>query len=495
MTMKRSNEKGVALILALILVFVLSVLAVSIMFLSQSETWASMNYRMMTQARYGAEAGLNATANYLANIYVGPPSVADPIANYTLTTWPVQSGGQVVYLTNIPGDPLPTNYPAGAGVITPFNTNSQGTVQSGNVNVNYNSSATLLSMYVVNVFDSPNPQAIQTWQITSTGSIAGVRNAQVQVSAIMEKEIWPTFQYATFGKSNGCGSLTFGGGAYTNSYDSALAVGGVVATQNYGGNAGSNGNLNENGAPTTINGTFSTPRTGVGSCAAGGVNAWTDNGNARVTGCVSATCTPCQPSATATCMNRLSQNVNYPPPTVPPPGTTNVIVSGTQSLLPGSYGDIVLNGHDVLNLYPGVYNINSINDSGANTMIVINPVPGSVPPVYAPVILNVTGNGIATPVYLTGNSLQNPSLVAANFQIVYAGTGTIAVRGGSQAAGVIYAPNAAVSLSGGSDWYGSAIGNTVNVQGGTGVHYDRELNKTAYTVGNWMLDSFNWSKF
>ena len=490
--MKRSNEKGVALILALILVFVLSVLAVSIMFLSQSETWASMNYRMMTQARYGAEAGLNAAADYLANTYVGPPSVADPIVVYNTTTWPVQFAGAPVVLSS--GANPPSNYPV-PGVVLAFQGAANGTVAAGNVNVNYQTTATLLSMYVVTVFDSPNPQAIQTWQITSTGSIAGIRNAQVQVSAIMEREIDPTFEYATFGKSKGCGSLTFGGGAYTNSYDSALAAGGAVATQNYGGNAGSNGNLNENGSPTVINGTFSTPRTGVGSCAAGGVDAWTNNGGATVTGCVSPTCTPCQPSAYIKCVSPMSQNVNYPTPTVPPPGTTNLNVSNTQSLLPGSYGDITMNGHGVLNLYPGVYNINSINDSGANTMIVINPVLGSSPPVYAPVILNVTGNGISTPVYLTGNSLQNPSLVAANFQIVYAGTGTIAIRGGSQAAGVIYAPNAAVSLSGGSDWYGSAIGNTVTVQGGTGVHYDRELDKTAYTVGNWMLDSFNWSKF
>ena len=55
--MKRSNQRGAALILALLLVFILSVMAVSLMFLSQSETWASMNYRLMTQGRYGAEAG------------------------------------------------------------------------------------------------------------------------------------------------------------------------------------------------------------------------------------------------------------------------------------------------------------------------------------------------------------------------------------------------------------------------------------------------------
>ena len=47
------NERGIALVLALFLMSVMSVLAASLMFLSQTETYASMNYRMMSQARYG----------------------------------------------------------------------------------------------------------------------------------------------------------------------------------------------------------------------------------------------------------------------------------------------------------------------------------------------------------------------------------------------------------------------------------------------------------
>ncbi len=73
--MSRKNEKGVALILVLILLLVLSVMAVSLLFVGQSETWASMNYRMMTQARYGAEAGINQAANFLQSAsYTAPTS-------------------------------------------------------------------------------------------------------------------------------------------------------------------------------------------------------------------------------------------------------------------------------------------------------------------------------------------------------------------------------------------------------------------------------------
>src|SRR2546425_5323694 len=100
--MKRSNQKGVALILALLLVFILSVMAVSLMFLSQSETWASMNYRLMTQGRYGAEAGLNSAANYLMNTYVPPgQNLADPIAAYTYASQsPVLFAGNPVVLSS-----------------------------------------------------------------------------------------------------------------------------------------------------------------------------------------------------------------------------------------------------------------------------------------------------------------------------------------------------------------------------------------------------------
>jgi type II secretory pathway component PulK len=65
--MNRQNEKGIALILALFLLLIVSVMAVSLMFISQTETWASMNYKLMSQARDGAEAGINATANYITN--------------------------------------------------------------------------------------------------------------------------------------------------------------------------------------------------------------------------------------------------------------------------------------------------------------------------------------------------------------------------------------------------------------------------------------------
>jgi len=72
MATKRTKEKGSALIFALVMILVLSVMGSSLMFLSQSETWSSMNYRMMSQARYGAESGLSVAADYFVNTYASP---------------------------------------------------------------------------------------------------------------------------------------------------------------------------------------------------------------------------------------------------------------------------------------------------------------------------------------------------------------------------------------------------------------------------------------
>jgi len=101
---KASNERGIALVLALFLMSALSVLGASLMFLAQTETYASMNYRMMSQARYAAEAGVNKAANFLLDpAQYQVPTVlpgTDPLGNYDTTKSPVQINGIPVILTS-----------------------------------------------------------------------------------------------------------------------------------------------------------------------------------------------------------------------------------------------------------------------------------------------------------------------------------------------------------------------------------------------------------
>ena len=512
--MKRSNQRGAALILALLLVFILSVMAVSLMFLSQSETWASMNYRLMTQGRYGAEAGLNAAANYLMNTYVPPgQNLADPIAVYTYASQsPVLFAGNPVVLSSNPNvAPL---YPV-AGVQAAYNAATASNVRAGNVIVNYTVSAQLIAMRQVKVIDTPLLKTIQTWQLTSDATINGVRNSTVEVAAILERETYPTFGYAAFATGNGCGSINFNGGGTIDSYNSNALTwnGGAPVTQLWDGNLGSNGNTNT-AANTTINGTFSSPDTGVGACAAGNVDAL--SGTGTVTGCESGTTNCGAP------LLKLPQPITFPAPTepvtVPIPVSavpaTNTLVpcngSGVCPGLTGNYGDISLAGGNVLTLPPagtsvldcaaGVYYINSLA-LGGNAEVTIAPCPGTGtgpgnPAVYKPVYVNIVGSGQATPLDLGGNGVANPTFNSTLIEFDYAGTGTIKIDGNGQTSAVIYAPNATIAMGGNGTVYGAVIGQQLDANGKpVFIHYDRALLNFEVSLGNWMLNSFTWSKF
>jgi len=485
--MNTAKQRGVALILTLILLLVLSVMAVSLMFLSQTETWSSMNYRLMSQARYAAEAGLNKTANYLLNSYTPPGTAGDPLSSYAINVSPVTSGGNPVILSA--NSNAPANYPV-ASVQTSFNTAGQGSFTAGNTTVSYAAYATLLSMEQVPVYGSPTPATIQTWLITSDGNITGIRNAQVEVSAIMERQVTPVFNYAAFAVNNGCSALTFGGGGTTDSYDSTTVVNGAVTTQPISGNVGTNGNLSTIGNPTTINGSLSTPRAGVGTCSSTNVTAWSSNQGTVTGGLV-----------------ELPQPINYSPPVIPPPGSTNLNLdknwtcpSGANAIPgcstsgaditipPGSYGNISLTGGANLHLTAGTYNINSLSETGQSTLIIDS----------GPVTLNVTGNGInstSAVIDLTGGGVSNASLIPMNLQILYAGSGIVKLAGGARASGLLYAPNASFSFTGGGSWYGAVIGQFMRDMGGAATHYDRRLKNQAFTLGNYFLSSFTWKKY
>lgn len=475
--MKAADEKGIALIMVLILLGVLSVLAASLVFVSQTETWSSQNYRLMTEARYAAESGVQKAANFLmSSTYVVPGSAGDPITNYDITASPVKYGGNAVLL-NSNGT---SNYPNTA-VVTNYVASGRGDITGSSDQVSYETTARLQAMRQVTVYGSTTPITVQTWQITGTGYVNGPKPARVDVSAILERQVTPTFAYAAFATNNGCGALSWSGGGSTDSYDSADVVAGVAAIEQRGGNVGTNGNLDENGGPTVIYGSLSTPRSGVGSCSVGAVTALTLSGS----------------SAPTAGLVELPQPITYPTPD--PPTSYNAdnkdYTSGTPTLAPGTYGDIRISGGARLQLSAGTYNINSLTLSGHGDLNITS----------GPVILNVAGYSTAgdpssgymgSPLDFTGQSVTtNSNLDPSMFQITYAGTGNIKMAGGSDTAGLLYAPNATVqNNSAGAQWYGAVIARTVTDAGHAVIHYDRRLQAEYMMVGPWMIDSFTWAK-
>src|SRR5262245_12026269 len=217
--MKSARENGVALVLTMFLMTALSIVAASLMFLSQTETYSSMNYRLMSQARYAAESGLQKSANYLLYSYT-PPTLPD--ANYDITVSPVTYNGQPVILSA--NNSIDANYPDD-GVKTAFAAGAGGTIANAGTSLNFAPYAKLLSMKQINVYGG-GMQTIQTWQITSTGSISVGRTAQVEVMAIFESQATPATMYAAFATGAGCGALNFrGNDTRTDSYDSTTYSG------------------------------------------------------------------------------------------------------------------------------------------------------------------------------------------------------------------------------------------------------------------------------
>jgi hypothetical protein len=167
-------------------------------------------------------------------------------------------------------------------------------------------------------------------------------------------------------------------------------------------------------------------------------------------------------------------------------------------LTPGNYGDIGGNNAITLNptivgtvCTPAVYYINSIIESGNGTVTVGKCPDGS----YQPIIVNIVGRGQNPVLDLTGKGLINNSMSASAIQFLYGGNAGIKLAGNGASAGVLFAPNAGVTISGNGDWFGSIIANTIANNGNASIHYDRRLAVDLFTVSNWTLDSFTWSKF
>jgi hypothetical protein len=96
---------------------------------------------------------------------------------------------------------------------------------------------------------------------------------------------------------------------------------------------------------------------------------------------------------------------------------------------------------------------------------------------------------------LSGGAIVNSSGVPSNFQIIYGGTALIKLSGGTGAAAVMYAPNSAVSISGGGEFFGAIVGKTVDNSGGSTLHYDRALKTGLVGAAAYHATSFRWNSY
>jgi hypothetical protein len=124
----------------------------------------------------------------------------------------------------------------------------------------------------------------------------------------------------------------------------------------------------------------------------------------------------------------------------------------------------------------GIYYFSSVSITGGGQLIVA---PG------AEVVIYITGNWDSS-----GGIIINGNHTPSSFQLFSVGD-RVAVAGGSEFYGAIYAPESDVVMTGGSDFYGSVLGATFDNGGGTRCHYDEALGRditrgiTAYLIEAW----------
>jgi hypothetical protein len=496
-----------------------------------------MNYRMMSQTRYGAEAGVQKASNFLLD----PAQYAAPTAADLLNTAicnrnvsPVTCNGAEVVLSASLAKA--SNYPVPA-VQAAFNLAGQGTVPAGNATLTYNTYARLMALQVFDSYGGGTGVST-TWEITSDGGLVGSPKATVEILALIETPKVPASTYGAFGTDDQCGALTFGGNVTINSYDSSGMVGSTApAMSSTGGDVGTNGNLDISGS-VDVQGNLYTPRTGVGACTSGAVDGLTEGGHAQVDGS----------------MVQLPGAVTYPTPTLPGPSLLPAasISSGASSattcaalglvagasladvmatpgtvgtaqcfVTPGASGSsdvITVSGHGAALSLPSVslsshvnlviqasspaaqVNFNSIVLTGGSS-VGLTATSSSQGAMLGIIGKNPDGTNIAIPVDFRGGTYAAVTgcatcsqYDASMMQLLYAGTGDVEMTGNSSASLTVYAPNALFTLSGTADVYGSVLAHRLNEIGTGNIHYDRRLRHDFYVLGRPIMGTFNWKR-
>jgi len=507
----RVTERGVSLILVMLALLVLSVLAAAIVFSARSETYASHNYMLNTEADYLAKAGIQEALNWFRSgryqaVSQGQAatyySVASDSSTYKLLTAnnsPVQciSGcsklnSQVQLIGYGSGS---SNYPnitngGGTAVATAFASDLVSVRLTGDPDNSgtFSVNAILLGYQTVNTGAPPvlATVPVETWLITSLGTWTGASShsgaiATAEEQAVIQPIYTPTWGNAIYGYC----SVTMNGsaGVCTDSFNSAFGqYGGGNKSVAAGACDSSSTNVIAAGAGVGANGSVT-----LGSNV-------TVAGNVTIgTGAPSACGTGYQGSVSSV-LGEVVNGPYKPPPPVPtlragfptgapsysssqnlplsvivwpstfPASSYNVIpsISTTPPLIAGGpCMDITCNGTAA---HP--FEINSISIAGTGTAVQLIGGPDVSHPVYYDIDsvsesgkaqINVSGFvvlNVRTSLGITGNGVTNGisgtvDIPPEAVQINFAGSGSVSLGGNGAISALVNAPNATVSLGGG----------------------------------------------
>lgn len=540
MKKRRNSEAGVAILLVLLALMVLSAIAVGLVYMTNTETKVNSNYRAEQVAYFAAKAGveeardrmmLNLPGNrYFVNDPNNPlptqvPTTANPGVLYLLneggqpgTVQPWAAGNKYMddelchdgYALFSAGTVIPdpgvhcTDLPAGSAWYKqttsqlPFSDTAaavpfkwvrvalklNGSIQNYQVNsglplstpVCWNGSREVV--LTAATCQDLTPAATPVYLLTSLAVSSTGARKMVQADVALNPS--SAFPYGLYGTGTGCGVVSFTGNGTTDSFDGSKGTYAATHTST-GGDIGSNGNVSLTGN-ALIGGSVGVMPPALGQPIVAGAcppsNYTISGGNAGLSPDPSNVLSP------------LSGPVMFatPPAPNPVPPTTAVQYTQDTTLVPGTYGSISASSNATLTLSPGVYNINSLSLSGQSS-ITITP--------KGQVVLNIGGACVApctspgVVLDLSGQSVNNQTLDAKQFQINYGGTGSINVTGNASTTYfVLNAPNAAVKIAGNGDIFGAVLGKTIEDVGNGGFHYDKSVKLAPPSTGALQMISF-----
>jgi hypothetical protein len=558
------HQDGIALITSLICLLVLSAMAAGLIVSTQLEMWTSNNYRYTTQARYVAEAGAQQAINWFQNHWAAPSTLTNT-SDFNLSTFPAKYVGgsssvNIVFAStgmNITDTYHTFDSTTDTSFLNTLNNVSVPLPSNANFNGTFRVAAQLLSA------KQTSGNWITAWKIFSQGMVSG---ATVQVEEVVRDVMTtgsgtstvPSFNYAVLATSTGCNTVVMSGSSgRTNSYNSQASgnVGNTnPTTLGTGGNVGSNGNISITSGAKVIGNVYSPDYNtgsagtyGISNSAGNGMNGGAacstgsggtvyavneDNSGSQVGCTISGGSTTCpdansgyyntpvvynqktyalpstytsmpnaqMPSVTANTSACTGYNglcaggsgggsgcsITIPPSTLP---------SGAAGTGAANFGVVTLGSCAVVTLQAGTYNMDTLNIS--NGASVILPSSGSV-------VINIfNASGAATPLNLDGGTVANNGGNPNNLSFVYNGTGAVNLAAGNTMFATVYAPNAAVALSGAQNTYGAIVGKTFNFSGSGQVIYDTNLaNETtnipitsSQVASTLHVDQFSWSAY
>jgi Tfp pilus assembly protein PilX len=528
------HERGVALIMALVILMVLSAMAAGIMFSTQTEIWASSGYKGAEQARYISEAGAQRAADWLQNTYGTTSAVTTDLANasqYNLTKYPVQ------YVPSSSCTGNPAGFTTNTNVACLSYYDSTGNLACSSGTKCFNTAVTLPSDFnLPNASVNVAAQLVQaqqvgstwnlTWKIDSRGTVGVVKPATAQVTEIFFQQITsgspstaPSFKYGVFATGSNCGTISMSGGQYTNSYNShgtGNAGNNNPTTSLSGGDVATFGNISlTNGAYiygnvyapgyNVINNSAQVPRAGVSgggawpyydasqACSAATKYAVNEDNSGSAVGCNGGTgSSHCSDTASALPVNITS--TYYANPIMPSVAANTSTCTGYNGLCNGGSGggsgcSITIPPSTLPNGQTGggAQNYGQVNFGSCavitlqagtynmDTLLISNGAQVIVPTSGSVVINILNASGSSTPLNVNGGTVSNGGGDPNNLSIAYAGNKTVNLAAGANMFATIYAPNAPITVSGNAGLYGAVVGNTVSFAGSGHVVYDTHL--------------------